>query len=100
MGFIKNWRYPAGKYSVIGVMSESILNKKGENLKELFARRNRLLRTYVRNSRPSMKYSEYFALPTDKKADKFRYDGAIRNDVGGVIERKDGCCLLTLYNLY
>lgn len=100
MGFLRNLIYPAGKYKVIGVMSDRMINKRGESLKELFARREKMLRAYIRRSYPSMKYSEYSALPTYKEADRYRYDGKIKDDIGVVLEKETDGYHITLYNLY
>ena len=98
--WIKNLKYPAGKYKVVGVLSDQMENKKGENLKELFARRDELIREYIRAGYPEMNRSIYFTLPTNSSNRKYRMSVGDGDDVGAVIERKeDGNFSLKLYNL-
>ena len=96
--FIRDWRYPVGRYAVIG-MAGTMLSKKGESLKELFDRRQKSIRAHIRNSYPVMKYSEYFALPTDNKAERYRYDGAVKDGIGVVVDKSFDGTYLTLFRI-
>jgi len=96
---IKNWRYPVGRYAVVGVGAWTMLSKRGESLKELFDRRQKSIRAQIRTSYPIMEYSEYFALPTDNKAEKYRYDGAVKDGIGVVVDKSFDGAYLTLFRI-
>jgi len=94
MQWIKNLKYPAGKYTTTCGM----VNRKGESLDELFARRERAIIKLIRDGRPSMPREEFMAISVNRADDRYRLAG-IDDECGAVLQRENDNFKLTLYNL-
>ena len=96
--FIKDKKYYQGLYST----SDGMLNKKGETLEELFARRDEEIKERVRASYPTITYEEYMKFPTKDQCsagENHRMDGFphSNNRIGCVFYREGS--ELVLYRL-
>jgi hypothetical protein len=78
-----------------------MVNRKGESLGELFARRDRAIRDRIHAARPVMTYEEFMAITTDKKENRYRMAGP-NKDLGAVLVKDEdgtGNFELILYRL-
>lgn len=100
--FIKNIMYPAEKYEVLGLSTGKYLfNEKGESLKELFKRRDRMFMKHIQDSYPEMTEKEYLDIGLDTMDGKrYRLSAVVPSDkIGVVIEPREKMRHIILYRI-
>ena len=98
LGYNKNIKYPAGSYKTIC----GLINREGESLDELFARRDKAIEKRIRNARPFMSRIKFMEISTDKTKDRYRMRVGTDSECGAILEREkdgNGNFRLFLYNL-